>query len=131
MEYASAVAGAAHSGVGNADHVAHAGFEQFFGNRQHAPLGHARSADGSCVLEDDDGVSRDVEGVVVDPCGEIVVIGEDDGGSGVGEKLGLHGGVFDDGATGGEVSVEDGSSALGGEGVITGPDDFGVEDCGS
>jgi RNA polymerase sigma-70 factor (ECF subfamily) len=44
MENASPIRGSAHPGVGDADHVGDALFEQLAGNRQLAPLGHAGGA---------------------------------------------------------------------------------------
>ena len=126
VEGAGAVGGAGHAAVGEADHVAHALEDEFFRDGELAPFGHAGSADGAGVAEDEDGVRGDVEVHVFDGGFHVGVGVEDEGGAGVGAEVRGGGGVFDDGAVGAEVAAEDGGAAVGLERVGQGADDVGV-----
>ena len=129
MQHARAVAGAAHGGVGDAEHVTHALLQQLFWNGQHSPFGHAGRADGTGILQHDDAVGGDIEGgVVVDARGEVVVIAEDDRRAAVAKEARLHRGVFDDGTARAKISAQDGGAAFGRERVFERAEDFAVED---
>ena len=78
VQDAGAVACAAHACVGNAHHVAHAGFDQLLRDRQHAPFRHAGSAFRSGVFQHQHVVRRDVEIVAFDFERHVIVIFERD-----------------------------------------------------
>ena len=66
VQHHGAVGGAAHAGVGDADHVGHAGGQQFRRQAHIADLGHAGVALGAAVLHHEDGAGVHVERRVVD-----------------------------------------------------------------
>src|SRR5688500_18600788 len=76
MENAHAVTRATHPGIRYSDHVADSSLQQLFGDGQHAPLGHPRSAGRAGILEDDDAFLGDVEIVAVYPRLEIRIVAE-------------------------------------------------------
>jgi hypothetical protein len=82
------VAGAGHAAVAEAHHVAHALQDELLRDRQLAPLGHAGSADGAGVAQDEHGVRGDIEIHVLDrePSSRVAV--EDEGGAGVLQRAG-------------------------------------------
>ena len=78
MQNAGAVARAAHTRIGNAQHVANALLHQLLRDRQHAPFGHAGAAFRATILEHEDVVWRDVEVVAFDLARHVVVVLERD-----------------------------------------------------
>ncbi len=130
VQDAGAVAGAAHAGVRDADHVADAGFEEFLRDGEHAPFWHAGAAERTGVAENENGFRGDVEVVRVDDLLEFRVGIEDEGGAGMGEQVRVGGGGFDDGSVWAEVAAEDEGTAFWGERVLWRQDDIGVEDFG-
>src|SRR5258706_431849 len=105
----------AHLRIADTDHVADALLEEFFGDREHAPLGHAGCAQGAGGLQDDDAVGGDVQGLVVDAGLQVGVVLEDEGGAGVLEQPRLGGGGVDHAAVGGEGATgEEGGAGFGG-----------------
>ena len=128
MKHAGAVAGAAHAGVGDANHVANAFLEQFVRNGKHAPFGNARGADGTCVLENDDVVTGQAERLIVEPCLHVRVVRKDDGRTAVFEEIGLSRSRFDDTPIGREIATKDKRAAGLGDGLIDGADDVVIKD---
>src|SRR5580693_408540 len=96
MQYARPVAGAAHPRIGDPHHVADALGQQVVGDGQHAVLGHAGTALRSGVTQDQHRVGGDVQRRVVDAFGQVVVVVEDDRGTGVLEQAPFGGDVLDD-----------------------------------
>lgn len=68
------------------------------------------------------------QGRVVDGALHLLVVVEDDRGSGVAQQVRLGGDVLDDRAVGAEVAAQDGHPALLGQRVVALPDDVGVVD---
>ena len=112
VQDAGAVGGAGHAGVADPHHVADALLQQLLGDREHAPLRHARAAERAGIPKDEDRVGGDVQRRVVDAGVHVVVVLEDDRGARVGEQFWGGGGVLDDGSVGGEGAVEDRQAAL-------------------
>ena len=56
--------GAAHARVRQAQHVAHARFQQFFGNGQVAPLGHAGGSHRAGIAQHQHGVFIAIERLI-------------------------------------------------------------------
>src|SRR5437016_4284401 len=106
MKDAGAVVGAAHSGVGNSDHVPHAGGEELFGNRQMAPLVHSGSTLRARIAQDENAVGIDLESGVVDSGVHFVVAIKNNCGTGMFEETRFSGGGFDDSAIGSEIASE-------------------------
>ena len=75
--------GSAHARVGHAHHVGDAGSQEFRGDRQVAPLRHARRPLRTRHPEHHHRVGLNVELRIVDPGGQIIDVLEDDRGSGV------------------------------------------------
>ena len=113
-----AIRRAAHAGVGDADHIADALFQQLLRDGQVADLGHARSANGAGVLQHEHVVGRDVERGVVDARFDIGRVFEDERGTAMLAERGRGGGVFDDRAIGGEVAAQDAQAAFGRQRVV-------------
>ena len=78
MQDTSAVTRAAHSCIGNTDHVAYPGLQQFLRNGQVSPLGHPRSTLRAGVTQHQHAVSIRLEGRIIDPGVHFVVAVEDD-----------------------------------------------------
>ena len=113
VEHDGAKGGAAHAGVGDADHVADAVAQEFLGNGNHAGLGHAGSANRAGVLQDQYVVWSNIERGIVNPAGQILDRGEDDRAAAVDEQVRRRGGMLDDGSVGGEVATQHREATLG------------------
>ena len=74
MQHAHAVAGAAHAGIGEAHHIAHALLQQFVRNRQHPPLGEAGTTFRAGITQHEHGIRRDVQFGIVQFGFEIRII---------------------------------------------------------
>src|ERR1700722_19739586 len=110
MKYAGAVVGAAHPGVGNADHVPYSCSEEFPGDWQLSPFGHSGSTFRACVAQDENTVGVDIEGGVVDSRVHLVVAIENDGPARVREETRFSGRGFDDRAIGSKIASENGQA---------------------
>ena len=108
VQHARAVRRPAHSRIGDADHVAHALFEQLLWNRQLAPFGHSGTANRTRVFEHEHRIARDRQGRVVDARRHVVVVCEHDRGPRMTMKGGLGGWRLDHGAVGREVAAQHG-----------------------
>ncbi len=128
VEDAGTVTRAAHSRVGNADHVADAGFEEFLRNLKIAPFGHSGRAFGAGVAQYENAVRVDIESGIVQPGVHFVEAVEDDGAAGVLEKAWFGGGGFNDSAVGSEIAVENRQAAGRKNGIIQTADDIGIVD---
>ena len=106
VQHAGAVAGAAHARVRDAHHVAHALRQQLLRDRQHAPLGHARAAERSGILQHQHRVGRHRQIRIVDPRLQVVVVAEHDRRAGVLQQPRLGGRVLDDRAVRREVAAQ-------------------------
>lgn len=131
VEDAGAVGSAGHAGIGDAEEIANAFFEEVFRDGKHAGFGNAGGADGSGILHDEDVLLGDAESGIVDAGLHVGIILEDDGGAFVLQELLGGGGGFDDGSVGSEVAAEDGGSALFEERFVEGEDDVVVVNFGS
>ena len=74
MQHAHAVAGAAHAGIREAHHIAHALLQQFVRNRQHPPLGEAGTTFRAGITQHEHGIRRDVQFGIVQFGFEIRII---------------------------------------------------------
>ena len=95
------------------DHIAHTLFEQLLRDGQIADFGHARSADGTGVLQYQHMIFRHIKRGIVNTGFEIGHVFEDDGGSAMRREFGRGGGVFDDRAIGRQIASQDAQSAFG------------------
>ena len=128
MQHAGAVARAAHTRVRNPHHVAHALREKLLRDRQLSPFGHAGRTLRSRILQDQHRVLRHRKIRIVDPCGEVVVIGEDDRRTRVSPQMRLGGGGLDHRAVRREVAAQHRKAVLGDERLVARQDHVGVED---
>lgn len=130
MQHNCAVRGAAHARVGDAQHIANALLEQLPRDRQVADFGHARTADGTAVLQDQDMGWRRIKRWIMDARLEVGDIFEDQRGTAVITEGGTGGGMLDDRAIGSEVAAEDAQAAFRLQRVIQRADDIRVRDSG-
>ena len=112
MQDDGAEGGAAHAGVGDADHVFDALAGELERDREIAGFGHAGCALWAGVAEDEDVFGSDVEVGEVDAGGHVFDGVEDYGAAGVAEEVGRGGGVLDDGSTRRQIAMEDGHCAF-------------------
>ena len=127
MEDDGAVGGAAHAGVGDADHVGDA-LAQQLGRQAHvAAFGHAGIAARAAALEDEDRGGVDVELGVGDAGVVVLDALEHDRTAAVAQEGGRGGGRLDDRTVGGEVAAQDGDAALGLDRVGERTDHVGAE----
>src|SRR5919112_3880288 len=122
MQYAGAVGGAAHTTIGDAYHVAYSPFQKFLRDGEHAPLGHARSAERTHAPQHEHRALVDVERWAVDALREVVVAIEDHGGAGMPEQARIGRGMLYDAAVGGQVAVQHGKAAFGVDRFFEGSD---------
>ena len=124
MQDAGAVAGAAHAGIGNPDHIPDALLQELFGNRQHAPLRHARTTQRPGVAQHQHGVRGDVEVLAVDVLFQLRIGVKDQGWTGVALQAGIGGGGFDHGAVRAKIAPQHKGPALPGQRLIQRTDHF-------
>ena len=106
MQNAGTVAGAAHAGIAEPQHVAHALLDQLERNRQHAPLWHAGATLGPCIAQHQNMVRCDVQVLVVDRRLHLRVAVKDQRRTGVFEVLGRTGTGLDDCPTWRQVAAQ-------------------------
>ena len=124
---ASAVRGARHAGIGDAENVADSLLEEIVGNGEHSGFGNPGGADRAGVLHDKNMVLGDSERRIVNAFLHVGVVLEYNGWAFVLEKFGCRRGRFDDGAFRGKVAFENDGAALLEEWLIEGLDDVVVE----
>ena len=113
MQNAGAIAGAAHAGIRNSEHVFNALLDQLGRDRQHAPLGHARAALRAGVAQDHHVVGRDIQVRVVDGFFHARVIVKHQRRAGVLEEVRRAGAGLDDATIGRQVAPEHGQRPFG------------------
>ncbi len=112
MQDAGSVRGAAHAGIGYADHISDALLQHFLRQGQHSPFGHAGTTERAGILQHEHRVlvdSRDRRGSLRGF--HVVVVLEHDGRAGVLHEARSGSGGFDNCSIGREVAVEDGGAA--------------------
>ena len=87
VQHAGTVARTAHARIGDADHVAHALLQQLLRDREHAPLRHAGAPERAGIAQHQDRGGVDLERLVVDAAGHVVVVVEHHGFAGVPKQL--------------------------------------------
>ena len=129
VQHVSPEARAAHASVGHANDIVDSSPEEFCRDRQMAPFRESGPAERAGVLEDHDRVLVHLKVIVVHAGAERLIPFEHQRLAAMAQQVGRSGGLFDDGAVGREVAIEDGSSSLGVERRIQGPDQVPVTDC--
>ena len=130
MQHDGAVGRAAHARIRNTHHIAHTLFEQLLRDGQVADLGHARSADGSGILQHEHVRGRYFERVIVYARFEVVHIFEYERRSAMIQQRRGGGSVLDDRAIGREVAAQDAQATFGLQRISQRADDIGIADLG-
>jgi hypothetical protein len=102
--------------------------EDLFRNRQLPPLGHAWRTLWARVLQHQHRVFGNGKIGIVDACGEIVVVGENDGRACVLPQVRLGGSRLDHGAVGCEVAAQNGEAVVRDERLCARQDHVAIED---
>ena len=130
MQHAGAVRSAAHAGVRDTHHVAHAFLEQLFRDRQLAPLRHAGAAERAAVLQYKHAGLVDVERITVDARIHIVIVLEHHRAAGVLHQPRFGSSRLDHRAVGCEIAAQHGKPAAFRQRVVARADDIAVIDLG-
>jgi hypothetical protein len=126
MQDNGAVRRSAHPGVRDSNHVSDAGSQQFGGNRQVAPLGHAWRPLRAGILQDHDGLGPDIEGWIIDSPTKVVDVIEHDGGTHVFVQDAVRGTWFDHGSIRRKASAQHCDGATSSKGLIEARDHITV-----
>ena len=105
MENTGAIGSTRHAGVRDPKDVTHSFFEEIFWDWEHPRFGNSRSADGPCILHDEDMIFGDAEGGIMNPFLNVGVVFKNDGGSFVMKILWRGSRGFYDGAIGSQVAA--------------------------
>ncbi|EYS98004.1 hypothetical protein CF68_31230 [Cupriavidus sp. SK-4] len=105
VKHAGTIARAAHAGIADAHHVAHALCQQFLWNGQLSPLWHAGRALRTRSLQHDNAFRGDVQVWIINALSKIVVILEDNGLPGMDQQRGIGRGRFDNRTFRGKVAA--------------------------
>ena len=124
MADGGAPGGAGEAAVGDEGHLlvqAHTG--DGAGGVEHLP--HARAALGALVPDDHHVAGDNL--ALIDGLDGVLLAVKDTGGAGVDHHLLGHGGLLDHAALRGQGALEDGDAAVGGVGVVNGPDELRIQ----
>ena len=118
--------GAAHPGVADADHVAHAVLQQLARQRHVPHLRQPRIAARAAAAQDEHVVGGDVERGIVQSGVQVLDAVEHHRSATVAHQLGCRGGRLDHRTVRGEVAAQDREPGLGRDRRVGGPDDLRV-----